>query len=148
MSRRSKQEREQDYKDSLESLRQLLRPGVTVYTALKSVSRSGACRHISLYIPHKDTDWRSLQIINISWRVSCILGYSLANDGSLIVSGCGMDMGFHLVYSLGSVLYPKGFRCAGEKCRSNYHFNDPDDKRDGKHWHIGDGGYALNQAWL
>ena len=30
-------------------------------------------------------------------------------DGSLIVGGCGMDMGFHTVYCLSRALFPKGF---------------------------------------
>lgn len=44
------------------------------------------------------------------------IGYAVADavgwperDGAIVVGGCGMDMGFHLVYTLGRYLYPDGF---------------------------------------
>lgn len=39
------------------------------------------------------------------------------------VGGVGMDMGFHIVYELGAILFPDGFGCTGEGCRSSDHSN-------------------------
>lgn len=63
-----------------------------------------------------------------------------------------MDMGFNLVYNLSRTLFPDGFICSGESCRSNDHFNDRSkgmrpENFAGKR-HTGDGGYALRQEWL
>lgn len=55
--------------------------------------------------------------------------------------GCGMDMGFHLVYTLSRVLFPDGFipSKAGRKYGRN---GERANKRDT------DGGYALIQRSL
>lgn len=60
-------------------------------------------------------------------------------------AGCGMDVGFSLVYNLGWVLFPNGFECVGERCPSNDHSNGD---RDYSPHHHSDGGYALRQRWL
>jgi hypothetical protein len=39
-----------------------------------------------------------------------------------------MDMGFHMVHTLELVLYPTGFGCIGEDCRSSAHFNGERDR--------------------
>lgn len=119
-------------------LRKLLEPGMKVYTILRHVSASGTSRRISvLYIDKKGhpqhLDWY-LEEFGIAKRHK-------SKDG-LSVSGCGMDMGYHLVYSLGRVLYPMGFSCAGEGCPSNDHANG--NKRE---LHP-DGGYAFRHEWL
>ena len=61
------------------------------------------------------------------------------------VSGCGMDMGFQIVYCLSSALYPDGFDCIGKDCLANDHFNGDRDYTPHRH---NDGGYALKQRWL
>ena len=100
---------------------------------------------------------------DMSWAVARLLGWSFdrRNDG-VKVNGCGMDMGFHLVYSLSYVLFPQGVGCIGAGCLSNDHSNgDRDYTPHGNgmtphlrevivgadHWHR-DGGYALRQRWL
>lgn len=122
-----------------------LKPGSTIYTSVKQVARSGMSRHISLYIV------RNGEIYDITYYVGVLLGSKRSPDtGGLVVGGCGMDMGFHTVYSLSRRLFPNGFKCVGSDCRSNDHFNDFECRRDtfkGKK-HKGDGGYALNQRWL
>ena len=42
---------------------------------------------------------------------------------ALVIGGCGMDMGFHLVNSLSYALYGSGYQCLGKGCPSNYHNN-------------------------
>jgi hypothetical protein len=72
------------------------------------------------------------------------------------VGGCGMDMGFSLVYGLSRTLYREGHACTiGEDhghhsgtdyCPSNDHVNDRNWSRyEGLH---SDGGYAVSQRWL
>ncbi|MDE1868334.1 MAG: hypothetical protein KGI08_11590 [Thaumarchaeota archaeon] len=117
-------------------LRKFLKPGDTVYCNLKHVSRSGMYRVINLFII-KDNQPRS-----IDWLASQLLeGYDNNHEGCK-AGGCGMDMGFHLVYNLGYSLYPDGFDCIGVKCRGNDHFNGM------KVNHHSDGGYAFRQEWL
>lgn len=69
-------------------LHKVLKPGDTVYTVLRHVSSSGMSRRIDCYA------------IGIAKRH--------ASKQGLVVPGCGMDMGYHLVYSLGCALWPKG----------------------------------------
>ncbi len=94
------------------------------------------------------------------------------------VGGAGMDMGFHIVYSLSSALFRDGFGCIGERCRSNDHTNGDRDytphcpfcatrdagepvnygngttgpslhaRPEGRAHWHSDGGYALHQKWL
>ena len=69
---------------------------------------------------------------------------------ALAVGGCGMDMGFHVVYSLARALYHKrdgspGWQCIGKHCPSNDHTNG--DRNYEPHPHS-DGGYALTQRWI
>ena len=49
------------------------------------------------------------QVIDLTWWVSLVSGVGTLTEKNgqrvLRVGGCGMDMGFHLVYSLSSVLY-------------------------------------------
>ena len=108
-------------------LRKLLKAGATVYTSCDHVARSGMSRHISLYIVHKG------EIVNITRRAAVITGWKQSNNGGLIIGGCGMDMGFHAVYTLGRYLWPKGTR-------------KPHGTRNGSPDR--DGGYALNHSWL
>lgn len=114
-----------------EQLRSELPPGSGVYTQMLHVSRSGMQREIAAYIV------RDGQIVNISWQVAAITGNRYGDRGGVIVGGAGMDMTFHLVYSLSRRLYPDGHRCTGSqgvtptgkpskvpRCPSNDHAND------------------------
>jgi len=89
--------------EAFEDLRSTLSPGDVVYCVLRHVSRSGMKRVIDLYVI------REGDLCRISWSVSRALGWKLdgSHDG-IVVNGCGMDMGFHLVYSLGQALWPNG----------------------------------------
>jgi len=125
--------------EALDRLHTLLHPGDTVYTNLKHVSRSGMYRVIDLYVIRNDTPLR------LSWSVGAVCeGYDDRHEGAK-ASGCGMDMGFHLVYNTSTRLFPSGFECVGESCPSNDHTNGD---RDYSPHHHRDGGYALVQRWL
>ena len=113
-----KQERKQA---SIKYLRKLLRAGDTVYTSLRSVSRTGMYRHIVVLVG------RGRSVLNISWHVHN-LGIGDWREGAIGVGGAGMDMGFHVVYSLASVLFIDREYIKGKK--------------------HSDGGYALRHSWL
>jgi len=116
-------------------LLKLLKPGTEVYAIVKRVSSTGMSRHIAILTVKKG------KIENITGWVSSLLEMKWNDDGSLTVGGAGMDMGFHVVYSLSRTLWPDGFECPGEgSCKSNDHSNGDGDY---KPHHHGDGGYAL-----
>lgn len=126
----------------IRELKGILGSNNTIYTSLKHVSSSGMMRHISVHHIRKN------EMLDISWYVARILDYKRADNGGLKVSGCGMDMGFHIIHNLGYALYPKGFKCLGKKCPSNDHFNDfKCDRVKGKHHHKS-GGYYFKQKWI
>lgn len=129
-------EREQ----AIEHLRGLLKPGATVYSIIRRVSRSGMSRNIDFYA----------LIDNQPQWITSYVGKAIGSPQSmknwreglgLSVKGCGMDMCFHVVYELAHTLYPKGFTCIGERCPSNDHSNG--DRVYTPHDHVTSGGYAL-----
>lgn len=76
--------------------------GDTIYTVLRSVSSSGMSRTISLKVAKEG------KILDLTYYASILLGWTLVEvNGSraLRVGGCGMDMGFHTVYTLSRVLF-------------------------------------------
>ena len=110
-------------------LRQLLQPGSTVYTNIHHVSKSGMSRNMTLHIVSNG------EIQNITYWAALALNKPLFDD-ELKVSGCGMDMGFHIVYCLSRALFPDGFAVAGVGRNGDTSGHDED------------GGYALKQSWL
>lgn len=148
--------------EAVRQLREWVKPGDTIYTTLERVSRSGMQREIRLYKIHdNEPQW-------LSGYASKALGMRRGKRDGIVVGGCGMDMGFHLVYALSHVLFPDGFGCIGEgngygtRCPSNDHSNGDRDYTmnhcdgrekiahthdNGCHWHRS-GGYALRHRWL
>ncbi len=148
--RNPKTQREREQSEAIVYLREWIKPGDTVYTKVDRVSRSGMSRVISAYvIRDNQPQW-------ISYNVARALGWGFDDKQEGVkVGGCGMDMGFHLVYELSYVLFPK-YECmapAGDKhpyqhCSSSEHVNSGEDKlKCGPGvWH--QNGYALKQRWL
>jgi hypothetical protein len=121
-------------------LRQYFKPGDVAFTVLKSVSRNGMSRHISVIATareeSKDYDGKKrVQYVpvNVTGLVADLLGYKWNDDGSLTVGGCGMDMGFHVVYSMSSRMFPNGTK-------------KPHGRRNGEPDTAG--GYAIRHRWL
>lgn len=111
-----------DQRDALDQLRRELKPGAKVYTILRHVSRSGTSRSISVVRVSPRGEVHVLDYLMV-----CVgLGRTDPRHGGIVVRGAGMDMGFHLVYSLARSLYPDGHRCTGDArtCPSNDHTND------------------------
>jgi hypothetical protein len=79
----------------------------TVYTILRSVSASGMTRQISLVVAGVGNDGQPA-LYDITYHAAKVLGDKLNERNghrTIRVNGCGMDMGFHLVYNLSSVLF-------------------------------------------
>jgi hypothetical protein len=120
-----KQQKQEDYDYAKKQLLEyFVTEGDTIYTVLRSVAPSGMSRTMSLKVA------KNGKILDLTYYASVILDYPLVEvNGSraLRVGGCGMDMGFHAVYSLARVLF-----------RDKYE-GQPD---------AVDAGYSLSQAWL
>lgn len=133
--------------EALARLREILKPGDTIYTVLRHQSRSGMVRDIDAYV------FRDNEPLWLSSYASKVLGWRMAND-AVRVDGAGMDMGFHLVYALSATVFPDGFDCIGEgdsyatRCPSNDHSNDRGAKDYSPTRHHASGGYALKHRWL
>lgn len=135
----------QEATDARAMLLKFLKPGDTVYTVLRHVSRSGMLRIVSLYaIVDGAPQWLD------GWA-SRLTGIALDRQREgLRMGGCGTDMGFEAVYNLSWALWPDGVPCIGDKCLSNDHSNGmtrtPDMPTE-RYTHK-DSGYALNQRWM
>ena len=117
-------EREQAIKD----VKKFIKPNTTIYCLLRHVSSSGMMRRISFFVIHQ----KKPRIID--WYIEKILDYKRDRQHEgLKVGGCGMDMGFSVVYNLGSALWPNGT----EKPHGTRN-GEPDSA----------GGYALEREWV
>lgn len=93
-----------------------------VWQIVQHVTRSGMTRYIGNFVIVDGDLWR------IDYRVSRILGWPTSQvHGGVKVSGVGMDMGFHLVYTLSRALYAGRVTAESGGC-------DP--------------GYLVKQRWL
>ena len=94
-------------KEAIERLREVVKEGDTVFTVLRSVSRSGMMRVIAPIIirPREDKPGE-VETWHIGYNAALALEQPYDRDREGVkVSGCGMDMGFHLVYELSSLLF-------------------------------------------
>ena len=74
----------------------------TLYTSLKHVSTSGMSRDMKVLAVVDG------QIVDVTWYVGKLdVGTIKERNGQRVirVGGCGMDMGFHVVYTVSAVLY-------------------------------------------
>lgn len=124
-------------------LRAALPSGTTVACVLTHRSASGMSRSIKVLAPSPDGIGE-----DVSWAVARAVGLPFDDRrGGVKVGGCGMDMGFHLVYSLSRALYPDGHTCGGKgRCHSNDHSNG--DRAYLPETVHADGGYAIRMRWL
>ena len=88
-------------------LLRFLKPGSTVYGIVRHVARSGMSRTIDFYTIAAD-EYGTPHLHFLSGWIATVLGYARDDRGALKVSGCGMDMVFHVVYSTGQALWPNG----------------------------------------
>lgn len=111
----TKKEKAQGRADAIAYLRTILKPGDAITCTVMHVSGSGMSRSIMMQVPLKNEDG-TLRIHDISWRVAHAIGARFdSKHGGVVMRGCGMDMRFSAVYSLGRVLFPVGFGIIGER---------------------------------
>jgi hypothetical protein len=103
-----------------------------IAAVIKSVSKSGMSRRIEFY---------SKGFQRIGWYLSQINEYSYDADKGMSVSGCGMDMIFHVISNFNywaaqqdykqplNVLTGKGGELEGKRVYDNYFFNADQYKR-------------------
>ena len=94
--------------EAIKKLKEEIKKGDILYTQLNHVSQSGMTRHISVRQIKKNypLDWTRLVSIALDWKEA---KNKFGNYNGIKVGGCGMDMGFHLVYTLSSVLFNDGY---------------------------------------
>lgn len=133
--------------EAIERLREILQPGDTVHTILRHVSKSGMLRRISPVKVGVDGS-----VFHLDYLASKALGEKLSDNGDGIpMGGCGMDMGFALVYNLSATVFP-AYQCVGpaedgkRRCPSCDHLNPGPNRENYAAEHRD--GYALRQAWL
>jgi hypothetical protein len=143
MTKKSDEKKAAEQAKAIEYLHEYLKPGSKVYTILRHVSKSGMNRCISVVIPTISKDGKSVGIYDITHLVAQACDLTMdSHHGGVKMGGCGMDMGFALVYGLASVMWHSGFDCIGDGCPSNDHSNHEENA------HHVDGGYALRKSWL
>jgi hypothetical protein len=145
----------------LEEMRKDLKPGDTLHTVIRGVAPSGMSRHIDVY-SFTIEDGRIVKRW-LSPRIAAVCGFTFDEKKECLrVSGCGMDMCHHVVYTLGRKLWPEGFgvegnypngskgrptsrEMAGKAVAAGATFYGRNGDKSG--WD-NDGGYALNQERL
>lgn len=97
---------------AMEFLKETLKPGDTVYTILRHVSRSGMQRVIDAIAFVQKPGWSTKDAPTPLWiggSVSLVLDrrYNTRERG-VVENGGGMDMGWHLVNSLSQAMFGEG----------------------------------------
>jgi hypothetical protein len=86
--------------EAITYLKSRLRPGLTLYTCLRSVSSTGMSRTLDLYYVS------GKEIARITWSAALVLEWTYDRRAEAMrVSGCGLDVGHHTVASLSRVLF-------------------------------------------
>jgi len=114
-----KQQKEEEKREAIDKLKEILkttkkrevwRNGESkmvpvLYTIIRHVARSGMSRSIDVISISEDGE-----VYNISYLVKTVLDMKLdTTNGGVKIGGCGMDMGFAIVYNLANKLYGNGY---------------------------------------
>ncbi len=90
--------------EAIDTLKEMAPKGTTLSCVLENVSASGMTRYIKVLLVADG------QIEDVSWLVRRVLDIKLHNKYTGVkISGCGMDMGFALVYDVASAVYDDGY---------------------------------------
>lgn len=144
--------------DALAFFRKHVSPGDTLHCILRNVSRSGMQREIGLVLILADG-----VTLHPNHSGAVLTGYRTGKRDGIIVGGCGMDMGFHLVYSVSRTLFPDGFGVLSQPLESGERVRPASREEAARMVSEGvifrgrnqditgwddDGGYALKHRWL
>lgn len=142
-------------------LKDWIKPGDTLHTQIKTVSRSGMSRVIQVIKIGCNKGEPSLSYLGYNIALVLDWKYDREREG-VKVGGCGMDMGFHMVHTLGYALYGAkaqfGTDADAVSLRKELFKADPfyytqggqpkpDPRKADRLW-FGGAGYALKQSWL
>jgi len=90
-----------DKAEAIATLSEILTPGQTVYGIVRAVARSGMSRTIDFYaLEGGELRWLTGYMANA--------GIGTRTSNGVRVTGCGMDMVFHCVSTLGRMIWPNG----------------------------------------
>jgi hypothetical protein len=118
--------------EAFDDLKRLLKRGETIYCIVRHVSCSGMNRRIDLLV------MRNGSPRYLSYQAAALLGLRCEGNGEgITIGGCGMDMGFALVYDLGRKLYPNGIKLRKGEWHNDLKVGDKYDA-----------GYAFQHRWL
>lgn len=87
--------------ESLKMLKDWVKPDTQIYTILRHVSRSGMSRQIS-FVMFQDN-----QPLYLNYHIGRLFGLKYGKHDGLIIGGCGMDMGYHIVHNLSVELFSR-----------------------------------------
>jgi hypothetical protein len=101
---KDKETRKMNREQAIEKLREAIEPNDTLYTQLEHVTKSGMTRFIKVRQIKDDYpyDFTYLVAKALDWKYS-------DKYYAIKVGGCGMDMGFDLIYNLSYVLHGDGY---------------------------------------
>lgn len=84
--------------------------GKQIVVVIKTVSKSGMMRKMDFYVIYKN------DLVRINGAIEDIADYKLDRNGSVIVSGCGMDMVFSVLSNFNYAISTK----INKKMTKNY----------------------------
>lgn len=89
--------------DAIKMLKNVLCEGTRVYTIIRGVAPSGLSRSMDVFVIRDNRPYRIT-----SYVCDALQGSWDSKRCCLRVNGCGMDMGFAVVYELSMVLFNNG----------------------------------------
>lgn len=89
-----------DKDESLEFLQKVLKPDMTVHVIIRHVSKSGMQRVMDVFYIKNNN------LYCITHHVANVLEKNISKKyHGVVINGCGMDMAWHLVYTLSAVIF-------------------------------------------
>jgi hypothetical protein len=137
MTKAQKAERD----EAINTLREWVKPGDTIHTIVTHVARSGMQRSIKLFRTYVEDG--KAEIHEISYLAARAMNDKIdQKNGGIKIGGCGMDMGFHLVYNLGRTLFPEGGSLEATSPIRKHQAERAGETKEK------DGGYLLKHHWI
>lgn len=110
-----KKEINQSKLEAIKYLKSLIKPDSELLININHVSSSGMTRKMTVYIigkvekyiwkNDKSVKVKKTDIIRLNHYLQKAELATLDKNGNCIISGCGMDMAFHLTYTIKTALY-------------------------------------------
>ena len=92
-------QKNQQSQEAIDYLKENIVANMKIYYLVMRVSKSGMSRRIRFFISIDG------EIQDISFFVARSLDYAFKCDEGVLLKGCGMDMGYHVVTQLSHVLF-------------------------------------------